>query len=133
MKIEDFYVGQTASMKKRFSSEEVKAFAELSLDRNPIHLDEEYAEQSRFGKRIVHGFFVGSLISAVFGTILPGEGAIYLHQEMDFRKPVFHDEEITATVVVTQVRTDKSLLYFDTKCENGRGEVVIEGKAILKV
>ena len=133
MRIEDFYIGQTASLKKVFKSEEVLAFAELSMDKNPIHLDQEYAEQSCFGKRIVHGFFVGSLISAVFGTQLPGEGAIYLHQEMNFRKPVYHDDEITATVTVTNIRQDKSILYFDTKCENDRGEVVIDGKAILKV
>lgn len=133
MKIEDFYIGQTSSLKKTFSSEEVKAFAELSLDRNPIHLNEAYAEQTIFGNRIVHGFLVGSLISAVFGTQLPGEGAIYLHQEMNFRKPVYHGEEITATVTVTNIKKEKSILYFDTKCENGRGEIVIDGNAVLKV
>lgn len=133
MKIDGFYIGQTASLKKVFGSDEVKAFAELSLDRNPIHLDKAYAEQSRFGNRIVHGFLVGSLISAVFGTVLPGEGAIYLHQEMDFRKPVYHGDEIMATVTVTDIIKEKSILYFDTKCENDRGEIVIEGKAVLKV
>ena len=133
MKIDDFYVGQTASLKKVFRTKDVEAFADISMDCNPIHLDPSYAEQSLFGKRIVHGFLVGSLISAVFGTQLPGEGAIYLHQEMNFRKPVFHGEEITATVVVTQIRKDKSILYFDTTCENEKGEVVIDGKAILKV
>ena len=116
-----------------FSADDVKAFAELSLDRNPIHLDEAYAEQSLFGKRIVHGFFVGSLISAVFGTKLPGKGAIYLHQEMNFRKPVYHGQEITATVIVTNIRKDKSILYFDTICKNEADEIVIDGKAILKV
>lgn len=133
MKIEEFYVGQSASLKKVFSSDDVKVFAELSLDKNPIHLDETYAGQSLFGKRIVHGFFVGSLISAVFGTVLPGEGAIYLHQEMNFRKPVYHGEEIKATVTVTNIKKEKSILYFDTKCENKRGEIVIDGNAVLKV
>lgn len=133
MNIEDFYIGQSASLTKVFKSEEVEAFAEMSLDKNPIHLDEDYAEHSRFGRKIVHGFLVGSLISAVFGTQLPGEGAIYLHQEMDFRKPVYHNDEITAIVTVTNIRKDKSILYFDTWCENGKGEVVIEGKAVLKV
>lgn len=133
MNIDDFYIGQTASLKKVFKSDEVMAFADLSLDTNPIHIDENYAEHGRFGKRIVHGFLVGSLISAVFGTKLPGEGAIYLHQEMDFRKPVFHGDEITATVKVTYIRKDKFIVYFDTKCENDKGEVVIDGKAILKV
>lgn len=133
MSIEDFYIGQSASMKKVFRSEDVLAFSELSLDKNPIHLDEEYAAHSRFGRRIVHGFYVGSLISAVFGTKLPGEGAIYLHQEMNFRKPVFHGDEITATVTVTDIRKDKSILYFDTKCENERGEVIVDGAAVLKI
>lgn len=133
MNINNFYVGQTASLKKMFRSEDVEAFANLSMDCNPLHLDQQYAEQSLFGKRIVHGFLVGSLISGVLGTKLPGDGAIYLHQEINFRKPVFHGEEITATVVVTGIRKDKSILYLDTKCENDRGEVVIEGKAILKV
>ena len=133
MSIEDFYIGQSASLTKVFRSDEVVAFAEMSLDKNPIHLDQDYAEHSRFGRRIVHGFLVGSLISAVFGTQLPGEGAIYLHQEMDFRKPVYHDDEITAIVTVTNIRKEKSILYFDTRCENNKGEVVIEGKAILKV
>ena len=133
MRIEEFYVGQSASLKKVFSSDDVKVFAEMSLDKNPIHLDETYAGQSLFGKRIVHGFFVGSLISAVFGTVLPGEGAIYLHQEMNFRKPVYHGEEIKATVTVTNIKKEKSILYFDTKCENGRGEIVIDGNAVLKI
>ena len=133
MKIEDFYIGQSASLKKVFKSDEVTDFAVLTSDTNPIHIDAEYAEQSIFGRRIVHGFFVGSLISAVFGTKLPGKGAIYLHQEMNFRKPVFHDEEITATVTVTNIRTDKSIVFFDTKCENDKNEVVIDGNAVLKV
>ena len=133
MRIKEFYVGQSASLKKVFSSDDVKVFAELSLDKNPIHLDETYARQSLFGIRIVHGFFVGSLISAVFGTVLPGEGAIYLHQEMNFRTPVYHGEEIKATVTVTNIKKEKSILYFDTKCENERGEIVIDGNAVLKV
>jgi len=133
MKIDAFYIGQVASLKKVFNTEDVIAFSELSLDKNPIHLNESYAEQSRFGKRIVHGFLVGSLISAVFGTLLPGEGAIYLHQEMNFRKPVYHGDEITATVTITEVKKEKSILCFDTRCENDRGEIVIEGKAVLKV
>lgn len=133
MRIDEFYIGQTASLSKVFKTEEVEAFAEMSFDRNPIHIDTGYAEQSIFGARIVHGFLVGSLISAVFGTQLPGKGAIYLHQEMNFRKPVFHGEEIKATVTVTNIRKDKSILYFDTKCENLKGEIVIEGNAVLKV
>lgn len=133
MKIDDFHIGQTASIKKTFHTRDVEAFADLSMDYNPIHLDQDFAREHIFEKRIIHGFLVGSLISAVFGTKLPGEGAIYLHQEMDFRKPVFHGEEITATVVVTNIRKESSILFFDTKCENEKGEIVIDGSAILKV
>lgn len=133
MKIDNYQIGQFASMKKVFSDKDVETFAELSSDKNPIHLDEDFANQSLFGRRIVHGFLVGSLISAVFGTKLPGEGAIYLNQEMNFRKPVYHGDEITATVIVTNIKKDKGILYFDTKCENNKGEIVIDGKAVLKV
>ena len=133
MNIDVFCVGQSASLKKAFDSEEVMAFANLSLDSNPIHINKEYAKNSMFGKRIVHGFLVGSLISAVFGTKLPGEGAIYLHQEMNFRKPVYHGDEVTAIVVITEIRKEKQVLFFDTQCVNQKGEVVIDGKAILKV
>lgn len=133
MSIEDCYIGQKASLTKVFTTEEVLQFSELSLDKNPIHLDEAQASSSIFQKRIVHGFLVGSLISAVLGTKLPGEGAVYLHQDMNFRKPVFHNDEITATVEITDIRTDKSILHFDTKCENERGDVVIDGHAIIKL
>ena len=127
------YLIEVKDLKKVFRTEDVEAFANISKDCNPIHLDPIYAERSMFGKRIVHGFLVGSLISAVFGTQIPGEGAIYLHQEMNFRKPVYHGQEITATVMVTNIRKDKSILYFDTICKNEADEIVIDGKAILKV
>lgn len=124
-------IGRTESMSKRFGDEEVRRFAQLSLDVNPIHLDEQYAKQSIFGKRIVHGFLVGSLISAVIGNRLPGFGSIYLQQEMNFRKPVFIDDEVTAVVeIVEQVKPHiyKAL----TRCLNQNGDVVIDGFAIIK-
>lgn len=126
------YIGQTASISKTFSSEEVHAFSDLSLDANPLHLDENYAKSTIFGRRIVHGFLSGSLISAVIGTILPGKGAIYLHQDMDFKKPVYLDEKITATVTVVRKNDEKHILYLDTKCVNDNGDVKIEGTAIIK-
>lgn len=125
-------VGQTASITKSFSSEDVERFAKLSMDTNKVHLDEEYAKNSIFGQRIVHGYLSGSLISAVIGTILPGEGSIYLHQDMDFRHPVYHNEEITATVTIERIREDKHICYLHTVCVNRDGEVKIEGNAIVK-
>ena len=126
------YIGQTASISKSFSSEEVDAFSDLSMDANPLHLDENYAKSTIFRRRIVHGFLSGSLISAVIGTILPGEGAIYLHQDMDFKRPVYLDEKITAKVTVVRKNEEKHILYLDTKCVNDDGEVKIEGTAIIK-
>lgn len=86
------YIGQKAELVKRISSEEVRAFAAVSSDNNPIHLNGQYAENSKYKKCLVHGFLYGSYISAIIGTKLPGEGSIYLSQTMNFLRPVFHDE-----------------------------------------
>ena len=128
----NLYIGQEARISKRFSESEVRMFAALSMDTNPIHLDEEYAGNFLFGRRIVHGFLTGSLISAVIGTLMPGPGAIYLHQEMDFVAPVFHDEEITAIVRVTGKKEGKDIYYLETQCVGENNEVKITGKAIIK-
>ena len=126
------YIGQTASLSKAFTSEEVLLFSELSLDKNDIHLNDEYAQKTIFKKRIVHGFLSGSLISAVIGTLLPGKGAIYLHQDMDFKKPVYHNEEITAKVIVERINEEKHIYYLKTQCYNNQGEIKIDGNAIIK-
>lgn len=129
----DFVVGQEASISKSFSEKDVKIFSELSGDINPIHLVSDYAEKSFFKKRIVHGFLYGSLISAIIGTKMPGPGSIYLHQEMNFKKPVFLDEEVVALVRITDLKPEKSLVYLDTMCYNKNKDVVLEGKAVIKI
>lgn len=128
----DLTVGQTASLTKAFTEKDVELFAELSLDKNELHINDEYAKESIFKQRIVHGFLSGSLISAVIGTILPGKGAIYLHQDMDFKKPVYIGEEITAVVEVERLKEEKRICYLQTRCENREGEVKISGSAIVK-
>lgn len=128
----DLYVGQQASLCKKITFEDVLLFSKLSLDTNPIHINEEYAEKSLFGHRIVHGYLVASLISGVIGTILPGEGAIYLNQNLNFRKPVYHNELITAICTVTNIRRDKPIVTLETICKNENGDVVIDGSAIIK-
>lgn len=128
----DLTIGQTASLTKAFSEKDVELFAELSLDKNELHINDEYAKESIFKQRIVHGFLSGSLISAVIGTILPGKGAIYLHQDMDFKKPVYIGEEITAVVEVGRLKEEKRICYLQTRCENREGEVKISGIAIVK-
>jgi acyl dehydratase len=133
MRFEDISVGDSASTVKQFSSEDVLAFAALSTDFNPVHVDEAYAKQSFFGKRIVHGFLAGSLISATIASKLPGEGSIYLHQDMDFVKPVYLDDTITATVEVTGLKKEKNIVTLNTYCRNQRDEVVIKGTAVIKL
>ncbi len=131
--MDEIKVGQEAVIKKAFSEEEVITFSELSGDSNPIHLDKEFAANSFFKQRIVHGFLYSSLISSLLGTKLPGPGSIYLHQEMNFKKPVYFDEEVTAVVKVTDINHEKSLVYLSTLCYKGNSELVLEGKAIIKL
>ena len=133
MRIDELYVGQSSTMSKRFSLDDVKAFAGLSQDNNPVHLDKEYAEKSVFQNRIVHGFLTGSLFSAIIGTKLPGNGSIYLGQTLNFKKPVYHDQLITATVTVMEIRKDKPIVKLSTVCKNEKDEVVIDGEAIVKL
>ena len=94
--MDEFYVGQKAEASKCFTMEEVRQFAGLSGDNNPLHVDEEYAEKGRFGKCVVHGILVSGLISKVLGTQLPGKGSIYLEQNLSFRKPVYVGDTVTA-------------------------------------
>jgi 3-hydroxybutyryl-CoA dehydratase len=132
MGMQDIQIGQSASLSKSFSSEDVVCFSSLSRDTNELHLNEEYAKTTIFHQRIVHGFLGGSLISAVIGTLLPGKGAIYLHQDMDFKKPIYHGELITAVVTVVDAKYEKGIYYLRTECINQEGEVKITGNAVVK-
>lgn len=133
MRINELYIGQSCTLSKKFTSDDVSLFANLSMDKNPIHLDEDYAAQSPFGSRLVHGFLTGSLFSAIIGTLLPGNGSIYLSQTMNFRKPIFHNQEVTAKVTVAEIRKDKPIVRLETICVNDKNEVIIDGTALVKV
>lgn len=124
-------VGQKAQVTRKFTEHDVGLFSELSLDFNPVHLDPDFAEKSMFGQRIVHGMLVSSLFSGLLGKHLPGEGTIYLGQDLKFKKPVYLDQEVTATVEVTEVRDDKPIITLSTTCVNDEGEVVISGEAVV--
>ena len=124
-------VGDSASLTKSFSDADVRSFAEISGDKNPVHLDDDYAAQTQFKKRLVHGMLAAGLISAVLGTELPGEGCIYLSQSINFRAPVFIGDTVTATVTVIKVREDKPIVTLETVCKNQDDVVVIEGEAVL--
>ena len=124
-------VGDSASITKSFSDEDVRKFAEISGDKNPVHLDDEYAAQTQFKKRLVHGMLTAGLISAVVGTELPGEGSIYLSQSINFQAPVFIGDTITATVTVIKIREGKPIITLETICKNQDDLVVIKGEAVL--
>ncbi|MBC8214210.1 MAG: MaoC family dehydratase [Candidatus Marinimicrobia bacterium] len=124
-------IGHKERVTKQISNKDVKTFAELSLDNNPIHLDDSFAKKSIFKKKIVHGLLVSSLISAVIANKLPGPGSIYLSQELKFIKPVFIDDIITAEVEIIEINTHKRLITLSTNCINQNDETVITGKAIV--
>lgn len=126
-------VGDTASLTRSYNEDQVQAFAELSGDKNPVHLDAEYAATTQFGQRIVHGALVSSLFSTVLGTQLPGAGSIYMGQNSQFRLPVNLDEEITATVEITAIHEKKPIVTLKTTATNADGKEVVRGEAVMFV
>ncbi len=126
-----FKVGDSAEVSKTITDADVRAFAELTGDRNPVHLDEDYASSTRFGRRIAHGMIGASLISTVLASELPGPGSVYLSQTLRFTAPVYVGDTVTARVSVTRVRDDKPIVTLETVCTNQRGERVVEGEAVV--
>jgi len=129
----DFQLGEQASFTKTVTEADVTTFAGLIGDFNPLHVDAEYARKSRFGRRIAHGMFTGGLISAVLGNKLPGPGAIYLSQQIEFLAPVYIGDTITASVEVIAWRPDKRIITLKTDATNQDGKQVVTGKAVLLV
>ena len=125
-------IGDKATLSKAFTGNEVEQFAEISSDDNPIHLNQEYAEGTVFGQRIVHGLLVSSLFSGLIGGKLPGHGAVYLGQSLNFKAPVYINEEVEASVEVVKVREDKPILTLRTLCVKSDGTIAIEGEAVVK-
>ena len=128
-----FKPGDTASLSRTISNDDIRAFAKATGDHNPLHLDEEFAKQTRFGKRIAHGMLSASLISAVIADELPGQGSVYLGQTLQFVAPVFPGDTVTARITVTSIREDKPIIKLETVCTNQRDEVVIRGEATVLV
>ncbi len=132
MTFADLFVGRTDSLTKTFTLEDVEAFAAISLDTNPVHMDDNYAKSTVFGKRIVHGMLTASLISAVIANRLPGPGTIYMGQDLKFTAPVFPGDTITAEVSVTELKAEKKIVILSTTCVNQDGKAVITGSAVVK-
>ena len=127
----NFSVGDSAEITKTIEQADIDVFAEVTGDHNPVHVDEEFAKTTRFGRRIAHGMLTASLISSVLANKLPGEGSVYLGQTLQFVAPVCPGDEVTARVTVKQVREDKPILKLETICVNQRDEIVIRGEATV--
>ncbi len=130
--LEDLEIGMSASTEKTISAADVATFAQISGDDNPIHVDEEYAKNSAFGKRIVHGMFSAALISAVAGTKLPGYGGVYLSQELKFRKPIFIDDTVVTKLTIEDINQRRGRVTMKTEVFV-KDVLVVSGEAIYMV
>lgn len=129
---EDLALGQRAALTSTVTAADIDTFANVSGDTNPVHLDQTYAEATLFKGRIAHGMLTASYISAVFGTKLPGPGAIYISQTLNFRGPVRIGDVVETTVTVVELYPAKRRVRFDCKC-TVNGKAVLEGEAMLMV
>ena len=132
LSIEEIETGMKVSYSQTITDADVKEFAGISGDRNPVHLDEEYALNSRFKKRIAHGMMSASYFSALFGTKIPGEGCVYVSQSLQFKRPVYLDDTVEATVIVKAIDLQKRRVFFRTICKV-KNKIVIDGEAELYV
>lgn len=123
------YVGQEIREERVFTTYDVEHFAQISGDCNPIHLDEEYGRRSRFGGTVVHGLLVSGLISKIIGMDMPGEGSIYMEQNLRFRKPVYVGEKVVAKIKIADIDKDRNIYTLETNVYNSKEECVIEGNA----
>ncbi len=129
---EDLELGMSAHLEKVLSSEDVFAYADLTGDHNPVHVDEAYAAETMFKGRIAHGMLTAGLISAVLGMRLPGPGAIYLSQSLKFRAPVRCGDLVRAEVTVKDLQPRGHRVSFDTVCRVG-DKMVLDGEALVMV
>lgn len=129
---EDLALGLTEILEKRIESSDVVGFAEVTGDRNPIHLSEHFAAKTPFGGRIAHGLYTASLISAVLGTRLPGPGAVYISQTLNFRAPVRIGDTVRVEVKVAELMPEKRRARLACLCSVGP-DTVLDGEAWVKV
>lgn len=130
--IESIEPGMSASYSQTITDSDIKSFAGLSGDHNPVHVDSDYAEKSRFKKRIAHGLMSAGFFSAIFGTRFPGPGCVYVSQNLSFLRPVYIDDTVTATVSVSSVDIKRRRVFFDTTC-TVKGKKVISGSAEIYI
>jgi 3-hydroxybutyryl-CoA dehydratase len=124
-------VGDKFSTERTVTDELIRKFAEVSGDYNPLHLDDEFAKDTRFGRRIAHGMLSGAFISAVLGYKLTERKIVYLSQTLKFTAPVFIGDTVTTTATVTHIREDKPIVTMETVCTNQNGETLVTGESAV--
>ncbi len=130
--LEDLSLGQEATMSRTVGEADIVAYAALSGDYNPVHIDADYAAKTIFKERIAHGILSAGYISAIFGMQLPGPGSIYISQTLNFRGPVKIDDVVVTTVKVVEIISEKKRARFETVCAVN-GKPVLSGEAVLMV
>ena len=128
--IEDLEIGMSRMLERQITQKDIALFSEVSGDRNPVHLDEEYAQQTIFGKRIAHGMLTASLISAVIAEQLPGHGTVYLSQTLKFIRPVLPGQVVITSVIVSHIEYSNRRVTLDCECKVDE-KVVLAGEAIV--
>ena len=128
--IEDIEIGMKRYLHKQVTDRDIALFAEISTDHNPVHLDDEYAQDTIFEGRIAHGMLTAGLISAVIGEQLPGHGTVYLGQSLKFMAPVRPGDQVMAEVEVTEIDHAKRKVTMQTRCEVD-GKNVLKGEAVV--
>ena len=128
--IGEIEIGMSRSLSKTIGDAEIRAFAAISSDHNPVHLDDAYARDTIFEGRIAHGMLTAALISAVIGEQLPGHGSVYLGQTLKFRAPVRPGDRVEATVSVTDIDHSRRRVTLACRCRVG-DKVVLEGEALV--
>lgn len=130
--MEEFQIGMSAGYSQTITDADIKSFAGVSGDNNPVHMSDEFAGKSRFRKRIAHGLMSASFFSALFGTKLPGPGCVYVNQSLNFLRPVYIGDTVTALITIKNIDYEKRRLFFDTVCTVNRN-VVISGEAEIYI
>lgn len=126
-------IGDTFSIERTVTDQLIRDFADLSGDHNPIHLDEEFAKNTRFGRRIAHGMLSGAFISAVLGNEFKERKIIYLSQTIRFTAPTFIDDVITTRATVKSIREDKRIVTLETICTKQTGEITLTGESVVMI
>lgn len=131
--IDQFNIGDSAEFTKTITEYDVYQYAGVTGDFNPVHINEVYAKETFFKRRIAHGMLAGGLISAVLGTRLPGPGSVYLRQELNFTAPVYFGDTVTAKVEIVDINTGKKRITLKTTCTNQDDKVVVDGEAVISL